>query len=100
MSVKRGALIVLEGADHSGKSTQVKKLVEGLNKAGHTAQALGFPGNDIQSFFKKKLWSVISGLYFVTFSEMRSWWNLVNEKKFYAIVKIIEMKLRAKEMHQ
>ncbi|GBP77255.1 Thymidylate kinase [Eumeta japonica] len=43
MSVKRGALIVFEGVDRSGKSTQAKALVEGLKKKNIKAQYINFP---------------------------------------------------------
>lgn len=42
-SMKRGALIVVEGVDRSGKSTQCKKLVESLEKRLIKAKLLGFP---------------------------------------------------------
>ena len=42
-AVKRGALIVFEGCDRSGKTTQVTKLVERLNKAGKPAVMMRFP---------------------------------------------------------
>ena len=41
--VKRGALIVFEGCDRSGKTTQVTRLVERLNKAGRPAVMMRFP---------------------------------------------------------
>lgn len=40
----RGALIVLEGCDRTGKSTQCKKLVERLTSKGISAKAMHFPG--------------------------------------------------------
>ena len=42
-AVKRGALIVFEGCDRSGKTTQVTRLVERLNKAGRPAVMMRFP---------------------------------------------------------
>lgn len=42
-SAKRGALIVLEGVDRAGKSTQAKKLVESLNKKRISAELITFP---------------------------------------------------------
>ncbi|RSH94127.1 Thymidylate kinase [Saitozyma podzolica] len=39
----RGAFIVLEGLDRSGKSTQVAKLVDRLNQTGHKARLQKFP---------------------------------------------------------
>lgn len=41
---RRGAFIVLEGLDRSGKSTQCLKLVDNLNKAGLKAKGIRFPG--------------------------------------------------------
>lgn len=42
-TVKRGALIVLEGVDRSGKSTQARKLVESLNNLNIPAELMVFP---------------------------------------------------------
>jgi len=42
--VVRGAFIVFEGLDRSGKSTQVARLVESLNKSGVKAVGCRFPG--------------------------------------------------------
>lgn len=39
----RGALIVLEGVDRTGKSTQCAKLVEYLQSTGHPAELWAFP---------------------------------------------------------
>lgn len=44
MAGRRGALIVLEGVDRAGKSTQSRKLVSALCAAGHRAELLRFPG--------------------------------------------------------
>jgi len=43
MSGPRGAFIVLEGTDRSGKSTQCARLVAALNAAGVTAESWRFP---------------------------------------------------------
>lgn len=40
---QRGSLIVFEGCDHSGKTTQCKKLVCALNEAGIKTKAMRFP---------------------------------------------------------
>jgi dTMP kinase len=40
----RGALIVLEGLDRSGKSTQVDRLVAHLQASGRDARVHKFPG--------------------------------------------------------
>ncbi|XP_053315714.1 thymidylate kinase [Spea bombifrons] len=60
MAESRGALIVLEGADRSGKSTQARRLVETLTNRGHRAEGLRFPertteiGKLISSYLEKK----------------------------------------------
>src|SRR5205809_4314606 len=41
--MKRGAFIVLEGLDHSGKTTQCKCLVERLTKEGYKVESMRFP---------------------------------------------------------
>lgn len=57
---KRGALIVFEGCDRSGKTTQCKKLVESLRNKGITTEFLYFPdrstaiGKVIDSYLKKE----------------------------------------------
>lgn len=51
MSFKRGALIVLEGCDRSGKSTQCKRLVEALNNKGIPSQLMRFPGNSFNPLY-------------------------------------------------
>lgn len=43
MSVGRGALIVFEGCDRAGKSTQVKMLIEALKKRNIPTEARAFP---------------------------------------------------------
>lgn len=40
----RGAFIVLEGLDRSGKSTQVDRLIKRLNDSGRKARLQKFPG--------------------------------------------------------
>ncbi|KAM3835455.1 thymidylate kinase isoform 2-T2 [Vipera latastei] len=60
MAGRRGALIVLEGVDRAGKSTQSRKLVEALWAGGHHAELLRFPerstetGQLISSYLEKK----------------------------------------------
>jgi polyphosphate kinase 2 (PPK2 family) len=44
LMARRGAFIVFEGLDRSGKSTQVARLVAGLNSSGVNAVACRFPG--------------------------------------------------------
>lgn len=43
MSLKRGALIIIEGVDRSGKSTQCRKLVGSLESKGIKAKLINFP---------------------------------------------------------
>lgn len=58
--VSRGALIVLEGCDRAGKTTQCKKIVEMLRKLGHKAAYMNFPnrstdtGKLIDAYLSKK----------------------------------------------
>ncbi|KAM7104834.1 thymidylate kinase [Molossus nigricans] len=60
MAGVRGALIVLEGVDRAGKSTQSRKLVAALCAAGHRAELLRFPersteiGKLLSSYLEKK----------------------------------------------
>ena len=49
-NLKRGALIVLEGCDRAGKTTQCKKLVAALNDAGLAAKEMHFPGKRLNCF--------------------------------------------------
>lgn len=42
--VQRGALIVFEGLDRSGKTTQVDRLIARLQKEGRKARLQKFPG--------------------------------------------------------
>lgn len=44
MAGRRGALIVLEGVDRAGKTTQCKKLIQALQQSGHPAEMMRFPG--------------------------------------------------------
>jgi len=41
--LQRGSLIVFEGCDRSGKTTQVKRLVDNLNKEGIESKMMRFP---------------------------------------------------------
>lgn len=53
---RRGAFIVLEGLDRSGKSTQVEKLVAALQERGVDAVTARFPGEQVvlcQSMLKR-----------------------------------------------
>ncbi|KAJ8730300.1 hypothetical protein PYW07_017338 [Mythimna separata] len=44
--MKRGALIVIEGVDRTGKSTQARMLVENLNKKNIQAEYTNFPARE------------------------------------------------------
>ncbi|XP_036409675.1 thymidylate kinase-like [Megalops cyprinoides] len=60
MSYGRGALIVLEGVDRAGKTTQCIKLVQALQQSGRPAEMIRFPdrttkiGQLISSYLEKK----------------------------------------------
>ena len=43
--MKRGAFILLEGIDHSGKTTQCQRLVNALNSEGRRAKLYTFPSS-------------------------------------------------------
>ena len=47
--VQRGALIVFEGLDRSGKTTQVDRLIARLQKEGRKARLQKFPGESIST---------------------------------------------------
>lgn len=57
--IRRGALIVFEGCDRVGKTTQIQKLADSLNKD-HRVQVFKFPdrstviGKLIDEFLQKK----------------------------------------------
>ncbi|XP_069560107.1 thymidylate kinase [Brachyistius frenatus] len=59
MACKRGALIVLEGVDKAGKTTQCKKVVQALQQSGRPAEMMRFPdrtttiGRLISSYLEK-----------------------------------------------
>ncbi|CAJ1059769.1 thymidylate kinase [Xyrichtys novacula] len=60
MACKRGALIVLEGVDKAGKTTQCNKLVQALQQSGKPAEMIRFPdrtttiGQLISAYLEKK----------------------------------------------
>lgn len=55
MAGKRGALIVLEGVDRAGKTTQCSKLVQALQQSGRPAEMMRFPGENAFRFSPKEL---------------------------------------------
>ena len=56
-SIKRGALVVFEGCDRSGKTTQIQKLVNRLNEEGTPAKYVLF-------FFEKICFYFLKGLFY------------------------------------
>lgn len=60
MACKRGALIVLEGVDKAGKTTQCNKLLQALQQSGRPAEMMRFPdrtttiGQLISAYLEKK----------------------------------------------
>lgn len=54
---KRGILIVLEGLDKAGKSTQCTKLTENLRRNGRTVLGMRFPGAHFHKAILKSLLS-------------------------------------------
>ncbi len=57
---KKGKLIVIDGADGSGKATQTKLLVARLNKAGYRVKTLDFPRYE-SNFFGKFIGECLGG---------------------------------------
>lgn len=49
MSIKRGALIVFEGCDRAGKTTQCKTLVKRLQAQNKNVKFMNFPNRETQS---------------------------------------------------
>ncbi|XP_054770675.1 thymidylate kinase-like [Lytechinus pictus] len=82
--MRRGALVVFEGCDRSGKSTQCKKLVDSLRENGLKAELMRFPersttiGKVIDSYLKKSS-DVQDNAVHLLFSANR--WELVPEMK-------------------
>ena len=68
-SKKRGAFIVFEGCDRSGKTTQVSMLVDALNKEGMASKMWRFPGE----------WARSATLTFVSFI-----WSLAEMGRSYS----------------
>lgn len=52
MTYRRGALIVLEGVDKAGKTTQCKRLVQALQQNGRQAEMMRFPGKKVAYSFE------------------------------------------------
>ncbi|KAJ8933843.1 hypothetical protein NQ314_013765 [Rhamnusium bicolor] len=83
--IKRGALIVVEGLDRSGKSTQCKKLVQSLEKHNVKAKLMCFPdrstltGKLIDEYLKNKECKLNDHAIHLLFSANR-WENVDNMK--------------------
>lgn len=60
---KRGAFIVLEGLDRSGKTTQVKLLQTRFVEAGKEVRVMRFPGESFFYLFFLILTSVLSTIF-------------------------------------
>lgn len=58
----RGAFIVLEGLDRSGKSTQVNRLLDKLGHAGYKARLQKFPGLSFKSVLMKLIRQTVQHL--------------------------------------
>ncbi|EGD73579.1 thymidylate kinase [Salpingoeca rosetta] len=81
---RRGVLIVLEGTDRCGKSTQCKLLVEKLASLGHEAKLMRFPerstviGGVIDKYLRKEI-ELDDHAAHLLFSANR--WELVSQMK-------------------
>ena len=53
VSSKRGALIVIEGLDRAGKSTQCARLSQALQAQGHSVKSIRFPGKSPKKKYYK-----------------------------------------------
>ncbi|XP_028817268.1 thymidylate kinase [Denticeps clupeoides] len=84
MKCGRGALVVLEGVDRAGKTTQCKELVRELQRSGRAAEMMRFPdrttmiGQLISSYLEKKS-DLEDHTVHLLFSANR--WELVPEMK-------------------
>lgn len=80
-SIKRGALIVFEGIDKSGKSTHSKRLVNSLQTEGYKAKLMSFPdrttntGNLINEYLKNSDYNLNNQTIHLLFSANR-WENV------------------------
>lgn len=54
-STRRGALIVVEGLDRAGKSSQCECLRDALQKQGHLVKYIRFPGMFTASVYMIKI---------------------------------------------
>nr|XP_022909159.1 thymidylate kinase [Onthophagus taurus] len=73
----RGILVVFEGLDRSGKSSQSKKLVENLRNAGHKAELVTFPdrstpiGSVIKQYLSNKAFDLDDRVLHLLFTANR-----------------------------
>ena len=75
----RGALIILEGCDKSGKSTQCKKLVDYLVSQSRQAELWRFPGKFVKALFIPINIQVSKFLNFVVMKmQLASIWGLID----------------------
>jgi len=54
----RGALIVFEGCDRVGKSTQCKKLVQALHERNIKAEYMSFPGKCYRFLLRQNAYEI------------------------------------------
>lgn len=86
MTVKRGAFIVMEGLDRTGKSTQSKKIMESLNNLGLKTELMVFPdrtthtGKLIDQYLSNKDYKLNDYAIHLLFSANR-WENFDKMKK-------------------
>ncbi|XP_023024129.2 thymidylate kinase [Leptinotarsa decemlineata] len=94
---KRGALIVIEGVDRSGKSTQCKKLVEALKTKNIAAQLMNFPdrttltGKLIDEYLRNEQFKVNDHAIHLLFSANR-WENVekINSLLYDGVTLVID----------
>lgn len=85
MLINRGALIVIEGVDRSGKSTQCKKLVKSLEKLNIKSKLISFPdrststGKLIDEYLRNKECKLNDQVIHLLFSANR--WENVEKMK-------------------
>jgi dTMP kinase len=72
-SHKRGALLVLEGLDRVGKSTQAKRLALSLEEQGHSVESIRFP--DRSTPIGQKISLILSGEMNATPSDTHSFFS-------------------------
>jgi len=95
----RGKLIVFEGLDRAGKSTQVQSLVEKLRGEGVKVREMRFPGTYVIGITSAtSRWSIIKGVGIdILESHEQVWWH----GKLYRVpvVLVSRVELEAKKIH-